>query len=142
MSFIKMGKNLDDVQEDEIVPEDEYVLEIKYIGEDKISDNGRTSFPVGLVIADPDHVNAAMIFHTLAFPKEEDFEENDGRTGKLMLQSVKRFFVAFDIPWTEEGFDKDDLAGAQGSCGVTQGPRDSRDPNSDIVNLLRLARVS
>jgi len=140
MSFIKMGTNLDDIQEEGLAPEGEYELEIVYVGEDKISDNDRVSFPVGVKICDPDQ-DAGMIFHHLAFPKEDDFTEKGGQTAKLMLRSVKRFFNVFSIPTTDEGFDKDDLMNATGKCGVVQKPMRDDDPESDIVNKLRLPRI-
>ncbi len=117
MPFIHMGENLDDLQEDQPVPEGVYDLMIVTKGDMKKSESGRTMIPLGIRIEDPDYPDAALVWHNLVFPLDD---EPEPRTKKLLLLNIKRFLACFNISWGEEGFDDEELDGAKGKCALVQ----------------------
>jgi hypothetical protein len=119
MPFINVGKSLDDVPEESAVPEGDYDLSIVSVGEPYTSEKGRTVIKVNLRVDDPDYPDAKLVLHAMAFPNENDWN-NEPRTAKLMLRNVKRFLKVFGVNWDDAGFDSEELLGATGRCRLIQ----------------------
>lgn len=130
MAFIK--QDLGDVRESQPVPEGEYDLRI--IKADRVeSKKGNMMTKVLIRIDDPDYPNASPISHFLV-DITKDTPEDQAQMRKL---DQKRFLVAFDVPHDDNGYDSDDLPGAEARMLLT------RDENDDgmVFNRLRLPRL-
>lgn len=136
MPFISLGKNLDDVGEDKPVPEAEYDLIVKNVQEMRKSEAGRQMIPVGIQVEHPDYPEAALVWHNIVFPNDDDYADDDQRKATLMLRNIKRFLYIFGVDWTEDGFDSEDLEGAKGraSLGLDE-------YQGDVRNIIKLPRL-
>ncbi len=136
-TFINIGGNLDDVQEEKAVPNGEYELEVVSVQDPKkAKESDRMVMPVFHRILDPDYPDAKLVAHYVTFPQESDFDENDGRTAQLLLRGVKRYLACFGVEWEGKGFDRGDLEGAVGKCFLKQ-----EEYNDEVSNKLQLPRM-
>ena len=109
MSFIDLGKDLDDVKEPETVPEGQYDLTIE--AADAKEENGSLK-GVSIRLGIEGHPDAATVFHYLSMPMEGDDEDKVN----FKLRFVKKFFAAFNIETENGGFELADLPGQSGKC--------------------------
>lgn len=136
MPFISVGKNMDEIPEEEAVPEGEYDLEVVNVNDPKESDKGRTVITCAIRVCDPDYPNARLVSHSLVFPNQEDWEHNE-QTANMLMRNCKRFLHAFGVEWTSDGFDTDDLLHAQARCALGMD-----EYQGEVANKLRLPRIS
>lgn len=136
MGFINTGKPLDDIPEEEAVPEGEYELEIINVGEPKIKEDTRnTVITCSIRVCDPDFPNARLVSHSMVLPSEQTWEQNQD-TARMMMRNNKRFLRCFGVEWTADGFETEDLQGATGKCHLVQ-----EEYQGEPVNKLRLPRL-
>lgn len=137
MPFIPM--NLDEAVEQKPVPKGKYELQITAA---KLTETGENSkhpgapmLKVTLGFTDTS-IMAPNITHYITFPYEGDDNAN---FKKLML---KRFLVAFKIPYSSEGVDIENLAtemvGATATLDVGLG---TPNENGDIFNNVQIPRI-
>lgn len=137
MPFIPL--NLDEVTEAKPVIKGDYELQITGA---KVTETGENSkhpgspmIKITLGFTDPE-IDAPTIQHYMTFPVEGD--EN----AKLKNRMIKRFLAAFQVPYSPEGLDLDNLAnemlGHTATVGVGQQPPNE---NGDIFNNLNLPRL-
>lgn len=137
MPFIPM--NLDDAVEQKPAPKGKYELQITgatvtETGE-KSKCPGAPMLKITLGFTDQE-VNAPVITHYITIPYEGD-ENTD-----FKLLMLKRFLIAFQIPYNREGFDLDDLA--QSMIGqIATLDVGLSEPNEDgaIYNRLQVPRI-
>ena len=140
MPFI--NATLGDAQEAAAVPEGNYHLRIMKKEDTKTAGkNGkavRDMTKVFIRIEDPNYPNASMITHYLVYPLAGD----DPETKNLMNLNVRRFLAVFEVPWEANGFNTDDLMGAEGDCLLTQEMVEPSDGGAEYpVNRLALPRL-
>lgn len=140
MPFISAA--LGDAQEASSVPEGNYHLRIVKVENTKTAGkNGkavRDMTKVLIRIEDPEYPNASPINHYMTYPVSGD----EADTRNMMLLNIRRFLAVFDVPWDANGFNTDDLQGAEGDCLIGQRtvePEDGRPPYT--VNELQLPRL-
>lgn len=110
MSFINLGKDINEVKDPETVPEGMYDLAVTKVMEKK-NDHGDLT-GLNIIIDVVGYVEAQDVFHHLSLPVDGDDEEKVN----FKLRFLKKFLEAFDIPFDKKGFDMASLMGAQGKC--------------------------
>src|SRR6185437_1130137 len=113
MPFINAAMN--EAVEAEVVPEGEYHIR-NHEAEMATSKKGSQMIKVLSVIESPDYPNAAPIMTYLALPGDDD----EPKSAAFKLLQLRRFCECFEIPFEENGFDTDDIAGSEGDCLVKQ----------------------
>lgn len=78
--------------------------------------------------------DAAPIFHHLVLPKDDD--EPDKVQFKLL--NIKRYLHMAGIPFSEDGFNQEDLMGAEFEADVTFESGDGERPPSNQIQVPRL----
>lgn len=144
MPFIKA--DMGDAREDELCPEAEYDLSIITAETRKSKNSGKPMIACMIRIDNPpeDISLPAPIFHYITLPVGEDaaaelgIEPDDKETYQRKLRDMRRFLVAFNIPFSSEGFDDETLIGAQGSAMVAQREGQS----GEMEHNLRLPRAT
>ena len=137
MPFIAMP--LKDAKEDELVPEGEYELQIDDVDAQQEDKNGLPmTMCVIKILNPPPGVQPSPIFHYMTTVGPDD-DANKARFKTLM---TRRFLQVFGVPFTDEGFDTDDLMGAKGQCLVQHNEikRDGR-PSGEYSHQLRLPKL-
>lgn len=124
MPFI--SASLKDAHEDKPVPEGNYDLTIKTRTLKK-SRSGKDM--ILCIIGVDEHPDAAPIYHNIML-------EGDPEWQHLRLRDLRRFLEVFNIPYDDNGFNDDDLEGAQGNCLVKLGT----DDKENEVNQLALPK--
>lgn len=123
--FIEMGEEFGETKEPELAPEGkEYDLVCKDIEE--YEKDGKRSIRVLMLIEDPEG-DYAPFSHFLALPSPEADQRNDeekghkpGTTARTKMLMTKRFLHAFGVPYTNTGFDPQDIIGARARLPLTQ----------------------
>lgn len=132
MSFLEMNLGAD-VKEAEIAPEGNYDL---IIDKAEIKDNsdttGKVNVQVQLLFDGMPEYN--RIFHYLSMPTQED----DDAKRQIKQLMVKRFLRHFKIPFDENGFDVEALAGAYANTNVTVEEYTNDAGQSRLSNRLNL----
>lgn len=133
MAFIKM--NMLDVQEPKPVPGGQrYSLTILSAEETEANEKPICRISLGI----DDHPEAPAVNFTLWYPQDGD---EAWKTNKSLL-TIKRFLTQFKIPHTDEGFDVDDLPGAQATGQlILSEPNEKGDQYNNLV-LDRLPSAS
>jgi len=128
MPFINM--NLTDAKKPQPVPEATYLLTIED-AEDVIDEQSRhkTNIRIKVENAPADYPNPPAIFHTIWWPNDGD-DPKKVNSKKLF---AKAFFDAFEIPYSEEGFDLDDFLGRQAEIPVKVTQWGDREPRNELV---------
>lgn len=136
MAFIKVA--LSDAKESDVVPEGEYDLRIVK-AEDKDSKAGNPMTVVMIQIVSEEYPNASPLNHFITYPSDNGSEGGNA----MKLRDIARFLQVFSIPHTEDGFDTDDLQGAEGNCYLVQeeGQDKNGKANGMIFNRLNLPRL-
>lgn len=134
MAFVKAA--IADAREPELVPEATYKLEIlshKCYGADnqQVDDDGDPArIQTVIRIDSDDHPNAELVYHTIWLKGKEEFQATT-------MRDLRRFLHCFEVPYEEDGFNPEDLDGANGECVVYQ-----REGNDGVLrHALRLPRV-
>ena len=130
MAFIKIP--LDEAKESEAVPEGEYALRIIKV-EDGESKKGNAMTTVTIRIEDPKYPEATPVRHWLTYPDSTTPPEQRS----MQLLNTKRFLSVFKINIGNDGFDSEDLNGAEGKCLLVQEQAD----DGRVYNRLRLPRL-
>ena len=123
MPFIEQA--VADATEGYFVDEDEYDLRIVSV-EEKDSKKGKPMLECVIEIVD--HPDAEPIFHYVNLVHPDDSE----KARKFKLRMTRRFLEVFGVPYQDDGFDSDDLQGAEGRCVVFQQER--VDENGEAFN--------
>jgi len=123
MGFIDLGANLDDIPEQNPVPEGNYDLIIEG---SKLNPANMCINVWATVSGEPE---AATVFHNLSLPKADDDDEKK----KNKLRFLKAFLQKFKIPYGAEGFNEEDLIGARANCHLIQDEYQGR-----ISNKIKL----
>lgn len=110
MSFINLGKDINQIKEPETVPEGMYDLAVEKVMEKKNDQGDITG--LNLIIDVVGYVDAAAVFHHISLPVEGDEDEKID----FKLRFLKKFLELFDVPFDKKGFDEAALVGAQGKC--------------------------
>lgn len=143
-NFIRLGANLDDVPEEQ--PPSEGLHKLTVVSKEVGRNKDDTRDQIRVAVRCDDEPDTSLIFNYLTFPNEDDFraaeegEEKAKQRVTLMLRSTKRFLHCFGIEWDAEGFDPDELDGAQGECRVYMRPNEE-DPDGEGFPTLRLPRI-
>jgi hypothetical protein len=114
MPFIESAVN--EAQEAVNVPEGVYDLRVQSVGEAKENDKGKSSFQVVITVEDPEYPNAAGIYHYISLVHPDD----EPKTKAFKLLQQRRFLEAFNIDYSDAGFDTDDFPGATARLPVKQ----------------------
>lgn len=133
MSYINL--NLDTVKEATAAPKGEYELQITAATATESGPNskhpGTPMIKFTLAFTDPE-INSGAFSHFMVFPYEGQTEYLN-----LTMLGIKRFLVHFNIPFSNEGLDTENIAfeaiGKVANCNV-----DVTEPNDngDIYNKL------
>ena len=135
MPFIEQA--VADATEGYFVDEDEYDLRI-VSAEEKDSKKGKPM--IECVIEIVEHPDAEPVFHYVNLVHPEDSE----KARKFKLRMTRRFLEVFNVPYQDDGFDSDDLNGAEGRCVVYQQERVDENGNAldppEFSHALRLPK--
>lgn len=131
MSFITVGLG-EGVKEPEALPEAKYALQIADV-QTGAAKSGAPMFT--LIINFLEFPDAPSIWHYVVLPKEDD----DEKAVSFKLLNLKRFLTVVGIPFSDEGFNDEDLMGAMFDCDVGVGEPTPEYP--DLKNELRLPKL-
>ena len=135
MSFIQMDSSFSNVKEKQPVPKGTYDLLIENAVEHTSKESGKPS--IKCTIAIEGHPEASKVTHYVPLPNDED---DAAKTANKMIM-IKRFLVAFGIPFEDNGFNVEDFFGARGQAELQLTSPDE-DPNGNIYNRLNLPRLA
>ncbi len=131
MSFIDMGINLEDIKEDQPVPEGEYTLVIEDVKPKSVE--GSDVIKGLLVICTIEgHDNAANVLHNISFPMPEDDATKVSNKAKF----IKRFTQLFNIPTPQGKLDLAMFAGKRAKAYLTQ-----EEYQGTISNKIKLPSI-
>lgn len=140
MGFIDLGNELAEVQEAPLAPEGEYDLAVHSVEHD--TDNGKNNIIVGIKFLGE---NFQPFRHYISLPLPSDAQKDQekgnpaGTTQKTKLLMLKRFLVAFNIPFEANGFDPMDIQGA--TARVKVGQRSYNDAQTNEPRLAQTLRL-
>lgn len=105
MSFIKLGAEFGATQEATLVPNGAYDLRATGF----LYEEDKHRIRVNLEVENPPEGldDVAPIFHYIFLPAPED----DADKSKSKMLFAKRFLYLFGVPYTDEGFDPEDIPG-------------------------------
>lgn len=135
MSFIRLGKSLDDINETSVAPEGNYDLVIRAV--DIHEKNGRESLKVTLVFdAEPD-IEPFTIF--LSIPSGDD----DDTVATRKLRRLKRFLTMVGYEGEMDTLETEDLVGLMFRGSVVQEAMTDRDgkETGDMRNNLIIPKI-
>lgn len=135
----------DDIKDSPPAPEGEYDLKVLKVDSRRNKDDTRDMIVVTLQIeSDEDY---ALLSEYLSIPHDED----DAKSSKLMSLRIKKFLTAFGIEFSDDGFDPEDLEGAEARLPLRKRelpPRKDEDGNvideneePTIINEIRYPRM-
>lgn len=125
MSFIEIP--LEGTMEEQTVPENTYSVRVESADEKTNNETGRFSIMCIIRVEDPpeDNPNPATIFHFLNIPNNGD----EKKAVDFMMLEIKRFLVAFDVPFEGNGFNPEDIPGSTAELLVTEGEYEGQPKN-------------
>jgi hypothetical protein len=131
--------NLDDAVEQKPAPKGKYELQITGATMTETGENskhpGAPMIKVTLGFTDLS-VNAPVITHFITLP----FEGDENANFKLLM--LKRFLVAFKIPYSSEGIDTDTLVQEMpGQTAELDVGLSEPNENGDIFNRVQIPRI-
>ena len=135
MSFIEMN-DVGSAKEPESVDEGNYGLTISFMSEEP-SKAGKPMITLGLEIND--HPDAAMVYHYVSLPDEED--EDKARQFKNL--NANRFFTLAGVD-ISEGLDTEDLYGVTFDGFLTKEEIEQEDPEAPPAfrNVLKVPKLA
>lgn len=89
-----------------------------------------TKFRTEVLLDCPEEPDKTGIFHYISDPNP-DKEGEKGEAYKLLLN--KRFFVLFNVPFDDEGYDPDDILGKEAECVVKTEMDEQGRKNTSLV---------
>lgn len=134
-----IAMNIDDAQEQKPAPKGSYELQVTSAQVTETGPNskhpGAPMIKVTLGFTDLE-VNAPVITHFITLPYEGD--EN----GSFKLLMLKRFLVAFAIPYGSEGIDVEAIAfEAVGKIATLEVGLTEPNENGDVFNRVTIPRI-
>jgi hypothetical protein len=137
-----MGEGFADTNETPIAKPGEYDLLIKQY---EITDkNGKQNIQCDVVFEGEDYM---PFRHYISIPGLKDSENDEtkghtpGTTRKMKQLMMKRFCYLFDIPYSDDGFDTDNIQGARARARVSQNTFTRQDGSTGINNAIELPRL-
>lgn len=112
MPFINAA--MADAKESETVPEGNYHVR-NHSAEEKDSKSGKPMIVVTSIIESDDYPNAAPIVTYLNIPSDND----EPKAAAFKLLQLRRFCECFEIPFDDNGFDTDDIAGSEADVDIS-----------------------
>jgi hypothetical protein len=109
MGFIDLGTDLGDIEEAKAVPPGRYDLRVVQVKNEPSKTSGKPM--VSLLHEIIGHPEAAPVSYYLSLPTEGD--EPKARTFKLL--NIRRYLSQFNTPFETNGFNEEDLYGAEGN---------------------------
>lgn len=144
--MIDLGGNVKDYKEDVLPPEAQHDLRCKDIVEhtkkDEYGNEFISSYRVMVTVEGktPEGDNYAPIFHYLAMPSQERDTANDeaksldpGTTTRMKMLNIRRFLELFQIPYSAEGFNSEDVVGATARAAIKHQAMDNGGISANIV---------
>ena len=130
MSFITFGKSFSEVQEQKPVPAGIYHL--RAVSVDGYEKNGKQSLKIMHEIEG--HPEAGQVSHFLNLPVEGD-EKLD-----IKMLFIKRYLAAFHVPMEDNGFNPDDILGAEADVSLSL--TEPREGSSAVYNQIDLPKLA
>lgn len=125
-----------DVQEAVPAPEGRYLLRVVNV---QSKESRNTGAPMIQVMHEIDgHPQYAPVFQYLVLPKEDDEEKSIN----FKLLQIKRYLNMAGIPFGADGFNQEDLMGAELEANLTFDAGDGERPPSNQIQMDRLPRES
>lgn len=116
MSFIDLPiENIDDIQEDQPVPEGEYTLVITDAKE-KMDEASGCLKGILVICEIQGHDGAANVLHNISIPLPDDPQDKVG----FKLKFMKRFIQQFNIPVKGNQLNLQDFIGKSAKCLLVQ----------------------
>ena len=138
MSFIQVS-DVGDAKEASAVDEGKYDLTVAFVSDDDSKSSGKPMITLGLEI--DGESDAAMIYHYVSLPCEEDEE----KTKKFKLLMVARMFTLLGMD-IAEGIETEDLYGATFNAFVSKEEveDENADPNEppQFRNILHVPKLA
>ena len=136
MPFVELDLEKD--YEDKPVPEGVYPLRI-IKADDKESKKGNAMTQLFIGIESDEYPDASPFNHFLVYPNKD----TEPDTRRLFMQNITRTLAVFGVKYDANGFDSDDLVGAEGESLVELKPAGSTDDGKDFPeqNALRAPRL-
>jgi hypothetical protein len=133
-----------DIPEEAPVPDGVYNLRIFSAREGK-APSGRNTVRCSISIEDPHYPNAQPFTHTLTIPNQDDWTSEDPKVKQAafrMARNNRRFFHLFNVEYSDEGFDTDDLVEATSNNVPLTQREDSREGHEGtFYNNIKLPRI-
>lgn len=130
-----MNTSFGNVQEKQPVPAATYDVMIDNAEQHVSRESQKPSIKVTVSIeGEPD---APKISHYIPLPNQDDDEQ---KTSNKMI-GIKRFLVAFGIPFEDNGFNIEDFFGARATVPLTLTDPDEPGANGNVYNRLNLPRL-
>lgn len=131
MSFIDLGMNLDEIKEDQPVPEGEYTLVIEDVKAKAVEG---TDVVKGLlvILSIEGHDTAANVLHNISFPMPEDDATKVSNKAKF----IKRFTQLFNIDTPQGKLDLAKFPGKRAKAYLTQ-----EEYQGQISNKIKLPAI-
>jgi hypothetical protein len=127
MSFISMNTSFSAVNEQQPVASGRYTVRVVSADPDYVGQTGKSSIKLQLSI--DEHDDAPLISHFISLPSEGD--DSDKAAFKMLM--MKRFLVAFSVPFEDNGFDPAELVGTSATVDVVLGEPDAK---GNVYNQL------
>ena len=137
MPFIDVGTDFKNAKETPLAPEAQY--DLRCGAAEVETDKDRIVIPIEFESGE-----YRPMRHFVNLPRAKDIDRDNergvphGTTTKNKQLMIKRFCYLFQIPYTDTGFDTDDVAGARARATVTTTPTDDRGNSYNQVVLPRL----
>jgi hypothetical protein len=135
MPFI--NAKLNEAQESIVVPEGEYDLR-NHSAEIKDSKKGAPMVVVLTVVESAEFPNAQPITTYMSLPQDDD----EPKAAAFKLLQLRRFCEAFEIPFEDNGFNTDDIAGTTATLMLKQETYEEEGKEPFVSNKIILPRLS
>lgn len=113
MAFVESA--VAQAREGQSVPDAEYELVIFQVDRQQNEETGRHSTRCIIRVENPpDGIDADPIYHYLV----DVLDTDEKSTVTTINRMNRRFLTAFSVPFTDDGYDTDDLTGARGTIAV------------------------
>ncbi len=133
MGFLNVG-GLADAQEPELIPDSRTHLRVANVHTYQKEDSGRTITRIIHKVEDERFPNAADIPYWMSYPMEGDSDN----AVKIMTLNIKRYLTMAGVPFENNGFNEEDLYGAEFDANVVQQEDDAGVMRNNII-LDRIA---
>lgn len=125
MGFIKVN-GISKSVEPTTLPEDSYnctIVKMEY------TDTGKNQSPrISVLLEAMDQPHAKLVYHTLWLPQPDDDEKRSNQA----LFRIREFCEVFGIPFDENGFDTDNVAGLTAPVFLIE-----KDTDAGVINQVK-----